>query len=341
MTPLARSRTAAKFRLLLGLVVAATCGAAFTPSIARADAVTDAKDLFDRGRAFRARGDCASAVPLFRNAFELYPDGLGSLRNLAECEEALGQFASARRVWLDLKRVLLRNDAPKYQGWDQDAEQAAARLASKVATLTIDMNVANPQGETLSGEGVEVTLNGERLAHNLVGTPLERDPGRYIIRAAGRRVVAREQTVELVGGQAKRVVLGVVVTLEPPQGDAGSHGEATKRTAAWVAMGVGAAGLIGAGVSAIVRQSAFGDLSGQGCKPQDAKYDCPLTAQMSTVQSAIDHGHTASTLVNVFITVGSVGLATGLVLLAIPPSRSTTGAALVLSPMGMSAVGSF
>ncbi len=67
---------------------------------ARADDEADAKDLFERGRTLRASGDCASAAPLFRRAYAAYPAGLGSLRNLAECEESLGKWASARRSWL-------------------------------------------------------------------------------------------------------------------------------------------------------------------------------------------------------------------------------------------------
>src|SRR5437867_2115144 len=85
---------------------------------------TDAKDLFARGRELRANNDCGSAAPLFRKAWTVYPQGLGSLRNLAECEEQLGHFASSRRAWLDLKRALITapND-PKYDGWDKDSEE--------------------------------------------------------------------------------------------------------------------------------------------------------------------------------------------------------------------------
>ena len=109
--------------------------------------MADAKDLFTRGRELRVRGDCAQRGRAVRKAYELYPAALGSLRNEAECEESLGRFASARRAWVDLKRALLTNADPKYDGWTQDADQAAARLAPKLATLTIDVNVVAPGGE--------------------------------------------------------------------------------------------------------------------------------------------------------------------------------------------------
>jgi hypothetical protein len=106
------------------------------PTPARADGLGEAQDLFARGRELRLRGDCANAVPLFRRAFDVYPAGLGGLRNLAECEESLGHLASARRAWLDLKRALLANRDPKYSGWVADAEQGAERLRSAEPTVS-------------------------------------------------------------------------------------------------------------------------------------------------------------------------------------------------------------
>jgi hypothetical protein len=71
----------------------------------RADPLA-AKDLFAQARWRRLQAQCARSLPLFRRANDMYPAGLGSLRNIAECEEELGHFASARRAWLDLQRAL-------------------------------------------------------------------------------------------------------------------------------------------------------------------------------------------------------------------------------------------
>ena len=116
--------------------------------MAQADPVSDAKDLFTRGRELRTRGDCAGAVPLFRKAYELYPEGLGSLRNLAECEESLGHFASSRRAWLDLEARAPHDGRQEVRrAGTRTPIEAAARLAPKLATLTIDVNVVGPGGE--------------------------------------------------------------------------------------------------------------------------------------------------------------------------------------------------
>lgn len=348
---------------LLGAAVLSAIGM----SVARADTVADAKDLFARARDLRGQGDCASALPLFRKAYELYPSGLGSLRNTAECEEFVGHFASSRRAWLDLKRALVTNDDRKYEGWAHDADEAAARLLPKLATLTLDIHLVAASGATAPGDGVEVRLNSEVLAPGLTGTPLERDPGHYVIQVAGPRVSApQERAVDLVAGDAQRVALRVVVSTpgqpgpegaasppptelapgsEPaqaspaPSSDQGTHPGSTRRVAAWVALGVGAAGVIGTVASAVVRQSALGAVENNGHCHDDSGWICDAS-QQPALQSNIDTGRTASALVNVFLAAGLVGAVTGVVLLATdrPGAR---GVGLVLSPTGAWAAGRF
>lgn len=319
---------------------AAAC-VSLAPAVAHADPVSDAKDLFTRGRELRAKGDCAGAVPLFRKAIALYPDGLGSVRNLAECEESIGHFASSRRAWLDLKRALLTNDDKKYEGWQKDADDAAARLAPKLATLTIDVNAVGPGGDAAPPGGVEVKLDGEALDPRLVGTALERDPGKHVVQVGGPRVKEPAQkAVELVAGDAKRVALRVVVIpdrpVEPEVGptaplpatppvapdDSAERARSAKRTAAWIAIGVGAASAIGAGVSIGIR-------AGDESTLQDR---CPTHTNCDpSLKGTVDGGHTASTAATVFTIVGGVGLVSGIVLLATSsgPSRQ---AAFVATP---------
>jgi hypothetical protein len=327
-------------RFLLS-VAALVAGMACTlvPGLASADPVSDAKDLFTRGRELRTQGDCATAVGLFRKASELYPGGLGSLRNLAECEESLGHFASSRRAWLDLERGLLTFPDKKYEGWDKDARDAASRLAPKLATLTIDLNVVGPGGEAEPARGVEVTLDGEKLASSLVGSPLERDPGVHVVRVTGERVQGpAERAVDLVAGDAKRVALRVVVTpdkpAEPevpttpspatppvPADDDAERARATKRTVGWVALGVGAAGLVGAGISLGVRQSALSSVEGP----------CPSLSNCDpSLRSTVSRGQAASVAFDVLGILGVVGVGSGVVLLA--TSGHTQQARLVVTP---------
>jgi hypothetical protein len=329
------------------------------PSVARADAASDAKDLFAQGRDLRARGNCADAVGFFRKASELYPAGLGSLRNLAECEEQLGHFASSRRSWLDLKRALITEDAHKYEGWSQDADQAAARLAPKIAKLTIDVNAVGPDGSAADPKAVDVTLDGEPLALTLLGTPLERDPGRHVVRAGGARVHEPQQkALDLAAGDMARVALRVVVTpaktdpndvvpaasgtgsaAPPPasQDDDAEQARNKRRTIGWVAVGGGAALLVGAGVSLVVRQNALNQVDNQ-CPQQK---NCPpsLRPSLSSTQS---QGQTASVLFDVLGPLGVIAAGVGAVLvITSKPASATTGLVITPGLGGASATWSF
>jgi hypothetical protein len=286
-----------------GFVVAVGLATLGGEATARADAESDAKDLFARAKDMRTAGDCAGAVPLFRKAYKVYPTGLGSLRNMAECEEQLGHYASARRAWLDIKRALVTLPADaKYDGWDKDAETAAARLKPKVATVFVDATVKSPEGEGPATEksGVEVIVNGENLGTNLVGTPLERDPGTYRVRVQAQYAQPVEGEVALAAGDTKHLTLHLVKV--PPEKPASDHvaeldtGKG-KRTAGIVLIGVGAATLIGSGITFLIRNGAKSDLDDK----------CPSHTNCDpSLSDTVDKGKLMSTLTTILFPVGLV-----------------------------------
>jgi hypothetical protein len=283
------------------------------------------------------------------------PTGLGSLRNIAECEESLGQFSSARRTWLDLKQAVLTSTDKKYEGWNNDAEQAVGRLVPKLASLTIDVKVTGTHGETdLPPDGVEVTVNGDALAAPLFGTAFEHDPGSFAIRAAGAQVVEpQEKLVQLNPSEAQRIELDVMVTtpapsppIAPPAPVSGSldnppppppRNEKTRKLLGWTAVGVGAAGIVGAAITLGMRQSALSSIHSI-CGTDDNS--CSM-AHQNDVQGAESRGKTTSTLFSVFGLVGIVGLAGGVVLLETVPSSRGARTSLVLSPGALDLRGKF
>ena len=208
--------------ILLGAVICV--GACACPGAARADGAADAgraKELFERGRDLRAQGNCAEALPLFEKAYALYPPGLGSLRNVAVCRETLGHFASARSAWLELRRAVTGTTDPKYAGWTDDADHELARLAPHVGTLTIDLAVADSAGGPPRGprddDGIGVTLDGQPLAKDRLGTAIEHDPGSAVVRASGVGIVAPDvQALMLGAGEIQHVVLHVTRWPAPP-----------------------------------------------------------------------------------------------------------------------------
>lgn len=298
---------------------------------AQADPQSDAKDLFQHGREFREKNDCGSAAPLFRKAWTIYPQGLGSLRNLAECEETLGHFASSRRAWLDLKRALIT--APpdqKYDGWDKDAEEAATRLKPKVASFIVDVIVKSPQGEAPATEksGVELAVNGETIASTLVNTPLERDPGTYVIKASMKDAQPVEQNVALSAGDNPHVTIRLTVV--PQEQAVVTEDHSTRRTIGWGLAGLGAAALIGSGVTFLLYSGAKGTID-DNCRETGSGTQCPDTKEN---RDAADSGPTMGALTTVLFPVGVIALGAGLVLVFTSGSKTEAApkAALATPP---------
>lgn len=334
-----RFLTAAAFGLAL---------TSFAP-LASASPESDAKDLFQRARDYRTAGDCASAAPLFGKAWKLYPEGLGSLRNFAECEEQIGHFASSRRSWLDLKRALITRPAdPKYAGWDTDAETAAARLKPKVATFVVDVFLKTPESDGPANDqsGVELLVNGESIGTALVGTPLERDPGNYIIRARTEGAAVVEQRVTINAGDNPHVTLRLTrttslktasqtTTTTVPAKDPNDH--PGRRTAGIVVASVGAAALAGSLVTFLVRNSAKSDVDRQCIRGV-----CP-----DGLQDTVDRGKTMTTLTNILFPVGIVGVVGGAALIITSkswgkkPAASATEVRITPSLGGLGVSGRF
>jgi hypothetical protein len=270
-------------------LIAATLG--LVPVAARAAPPTDAKSLFTLAREMRARGDCTGALPIFRSVYVIYPAGLGSLRNIAECEEDLGQRSAAHATWLELGRALgAKPDADaKYDGWADDAARGAERTAP-----------AKPEPPERAVAARSVGAMAMHEAPQGGGPSGESSPG-------------DERSA-------------------PPRSD----GAAVQHTAAWSALGVGAAALLGAGVALIVRQNALDDLAHQ-CPNYQASA-CP-----DSTRSTVDQGQTASVTAAVLAAVGAAGVATGVILWATAPRQGEQGpkTAVRITPGGLLLAGSF
>jgi hypothetical protein len=280
----------------------------------------DAETFFAQGRQLRTSGDCANAIVAFRRALEIKPEGVGALRNIAECEEKLGQFASARNDWWSLRRAVLQSSDPNYEGWDKDAEGAYARLASKVAKLTV----------RISGEGAagaRVTIDGKPLDPRLLGVELERDLGLHTIEAAYGGVAPLVEKRTLVAGSNETVALKIPAPTALGKVEAGSGSGSTApipppdhsamRTGAFVALGVGGAGVIGMVIATVVRGSALSTV--------EAACGSATCLASQEVADAYSRGKTNAILANVFGGVGIAGIVTGASLLLVsssPPSAA-------------------
>ena len=279
--------------LLFVLAAVLTCA---PPALAE-DA--DAKTLFAEGRRLREEGKCAEAIDAFRRAFEAWPGGIGSLRNIAQCEEELGRYASARRSWWDLRREALKSNDTKYDDWEKDAEKEHARLDALVPRLTIQLRGAAPSQ-------VRVMLNGDQLESNLVGVALERDVGEQRVEVWHDKDRLASERLLLDAGQREEIPRPAPRPLPRPKPKTGEPKQAesddTLLITGIAVAGVGTLSFVGAIISGVVRGAAIDDLEAQ-CL---AYPDCP-----PSMTDTLDRGQTATTLVNVLGIVGIVGITAG------------------------------
>lgn len=308
---------------------AALCFAAVLLLAAPARAANqDAETFFAQGRQLRASGDCAGAIVAFRRALDIKPEGIGALRNVAECEEKLGQFASARNDWWSLRRAVLQSSDPNYEGWEKDAESAYAKLAGKVAKLTVRVT-----GEAL--DRVRVSIDGKPLDPRLLGIELERDLGVHTIEASFGGVTPIVQKRTLAAGSSETVTLEIpspkaaagmaegpspaptpapapapVQPVVPPKDYSGL------RTAGYVALGVGGAGVIGTVIAGVVRGSALNTVE-SACPDPNAT--CRASQEVADANS---RGKTSAILANVLGGVGIVGVVSGAAMLLVSSQAS-------------------
>lgn len=272
---------------------------------------TESHSLFVEGRELRKAGKCAEAITAFRRALDTYPEGLGALRNIAECEEELGRFASSRRSYWDLRLAALQSTETKYAGWDKEAEEAHTRLGAKVAKVTVNFKGTRP-------DDLVIQFNGRTFDPRLLGVEIEQDNGPLEVAAsygAGPPVTKKVTVVtagrHVVDFDVSELKKGPKVTQAPRQESGGN----AMKIGGIVALGVGGAGLVGTGISLIMRQGAVSDLEEVCPDYAEDGVTCP-----SDAADIKNRGETASLLVNVFAVTAIVGAGVGVTLLVLAPS---------------------
>lgn len=206
-------------------------------------------------------------------------------------------------------RPLARND-DKYRALLEAAQRELKELEGVVAKVTIRVRYAPP--------GTKVDIDGDVVPSDKLSEPVVLTPGLVRITARTPDGLETDRQVTLTAGQDAKVELAFPRdTVEPspaelkveqdsaPDKDAESGTEPAapgsgKRTAAFVAGGVGIAGVAAFGVFGALSNSKYHQL--QNACVNDR---CPTTSQTD-----IDQGKRFQTVANVGLAVGLVGVAT-------------------------------
>jgi hypothetical protein len=297
--------------------------------------------LFQQGRDLVKQGRYAEACPKLAESQRLEPK-LGTLLNLAVCNEKLGKTATA---WAEYASAaaMARREGAREQEREAFARDQAAALEKTLARVTFRATAPEP--------GIRLTLDDQPLADAVLGTPLPIDPGKHrlSVGAAGKKawstvfevpaekadvdvpipsleaapaeppppppVIAPVQTPPLT---ARPAVAPVTLAVAPAP-----SGPSTATVLMGVGFGVGAAGVLVGAVTGAVTLANAGSIRSK----------CTNNQCGSDQQSAIDGANTLANVSNVSFGFGAAGIVVGVVgvLLRPGPKAATTG--LHLTPL--------
>ncbi|MBN2193430.1 MAG: hypothetical protein JW751_11495 [Polyangiaceae bacterium] len=273
-----------------------------------------ARELGNEGIELYDQGEFAAALDRLQRAYGVIkvPSlGLWYARSLARN----GQLVEASERYLEVARSHPQPDEPGvFAESRREASDENQALQARIPSVRVVLEGASPQE-------VNVSIDGKPLAAMLMGVPISLNPGaRQVTARRGTETVT--QTVALREGESQNVVL--VFTAQPsttaadtdpvaasPEADdrGASRGGTSRRTWAYVAFGVGGAGLITGTIAHALAKGKESDLD-RVCDHEL----CPTDAQRD-----IDTYDTLKTVAPAGVVLGIAGVGAGAVLLFTAP----------------------
>jgi hypothetical protein len=237
---------------------------------------TVGEQLFREGRELLGAGKVEEACARFQQSYEL-EHALGSLLNLANCEEQRKRF----KVALDRWREAAKNaDTQKNRLY---ALGRSTELEEKMPKILIRIGAGAPNAD--------VKLDGKAAS---LGEKIAVDPGKHVIEAtdprrAGKPFTERRE-VEVKEGESIEVDL-FRGTDAPPVAGGDSMDWSLP---GWISLGIGGAGaVVFAATSGVIYQQCHGEVGGKSfvCQEEDGSpADKPTGLLVTNLVSAIVGG---------------------------------------------------
>ena len=329
-------------RVLAAVLAASLVSTTPLTAFAQSDADKgQARMLGQEGQQALDASDWKTAEDKFRRAYSLYPAptlAVGLARALAKN----GKVNAAAETY----NKLIREGAPP--GASEAFKKAIADATAEVGAVNARVAYATI---TVSGpETTKVTLDGVVIPSAALGGKRPVDPGEHVVKATadGYKNAEAKFTVADAGSVESKLTMekdgaGAVAavpatassatpenpqnpTATPAQADTGKA-KGGSNTLAFVAFGVGGAGLV---VGAITGLLAMG-------KHSTLATSCPTGTCGPAQQSDLNSFHTMGTLSTVGFIVAGVGAAAGTVLLLTAPKKEAT--ASVTPYIGVGSIG--
>ncbi len=330
---------------------------ALTPSVLAqtAEERAGARAAAEQGVKAYAEGRWADAADLMARAEKLV-HAPTHLLYLAQAEEKLGHLVVAHELYLKIVREKLLPGAPGvFASAQSEAKQRAEALRPKLSQVSIVV-----QGSP-TGTSVHVTMDDHQVPDALVGVPHPVDPGEHRFEATAEGMRSSLAKVVLREGASETVVLtlkadptaptavptsttpasavpsstapagsgqpetGSTLTTTTPSTDSETaspqaSGMHPLKLGGYIGLGVGVVGL-GFGTIFAVRSSGLRGDADALCTNSDGS--CPK-ANQPRVDKLDSDANSAMTLSVVGFVVGGVGIATGVTLLLLAPSKQQT-----------------
>jgi hypothetical protein len=291
--------------------------------------VSEAKARFEKGSGLFKSGKYAQAMEEFRASYGRVASPNSHLY-IARCLMNLGQTVDA---YLEYDKVAAeaQTAGEKYAQTGETAKTERDELAPKLALVTVDVTTREP--------GAKLTVGGKEVPEDHWGKPFPAAPGAVEVSLQAPSKAPATQSVNVAAGQSQSVTIGFTsATTSPVEGGTSSSGGGMNgmRVGAFVAGGVGVAGLVTFAVAGSMSNATYKDLQnacGNGPCPQSRADD-------------VSRGKTQQTLANVGLVVGAVGVAAGATLFVLSlrggkKAEATGKTELVVGPTYLGARGTF
>jgi hypothetical protein len=179
----------------------------------------------------------------FRESERLDP-GVGTLLNLADCEEKIGRLASAWQFWREAIDMMGQSDERLSY-----ARGRSSALDRRVPRLTITLAGAD-------GDATRVLRDDLELGSASLGSPLPVDPGSHVVRVTAAGFAESKVVVTVAEGERKSIEVKPGARIASPAVNAAAPASVaasqSKRTWGWISMAAGGAGVAGAVATGLI-----------------------------------------------------------------------------------------
>lgn len=227
----------------LGIVLVTLLSAGVASAQPVEEELPPAGKLFMEGRALLDAGKASEACAKFEESYKLDATAAGTMLNLGLCNEQLTKLATALKWFRRAANSALENNLADIEG---AAKEKTSALATRVATLKIE--VSAPLGRV-------VTLDGNKVEEVELGR-IELDAGPHVVQLTAPNAPTVTRELEMIDGKPERVELVTAVPPKPKRYEVIDRGASARRLS-YLLGGAGAALVIGSGAVGLFGKRAY------------------------------------------------------------------------------------